>query len=179
MKIWFDWPLSIIIWSVFDPSFRIWLIYKIEIKKNLINWSVQSGFNYVSNFPGDGSSVNFYQLLTLIYLCMSVIAMGAVLIFFESPDVHVTKKNPDWRQKVRELKLVLTDVRWFLIWFASTYLGFAQGFIISDVNKVTFVSLCISLRICQFVICSFLDSFFSLFSITHHYIISYCLDFYV
>ena len=33
MKIWFDWPLSIIIWSVFDPSFRIWLIYKIEIKK--------------------------------------------------------------------------------------------------------------------------------------------------
>ncbi|KAL8593384.1 hypothetical protein ACOMHN_060703 [Nucella lapillus] len=37
--------------------------------------------------PDGSPPVNFYQLLTLIYLCMSVIAMGAVLIFFESPEI--------------------------------------------------------------------------------------------
>ncbi|XP_070201028.1 protein unc-93 homolog A-like [Littorina saxatilis] len=84
----------------------------------------------------DGSPpVNFYQLLTLIYLCMSVIAMGAVLIFFESPDVTLQRKAPGWREKLKHVQTCLTDPRWLLIWFAATYIGFAQGIIISDISK--------------------------------------------
>ena len=86
--------------------------------------------------PDGSPPVNFYQLLTLIYLCMSVIAMGAVLIFFESPDVTLQRQSPGWRQKARDVRKCFSDPRWLLIWFAATYIGFAQGIIISDISKV-------------------------------------------
>lgn len=83
-------------------------------------------------------SVNFYQLLTLIYLCMSVIAMGSVLIFFESPDVALQRRTLGWREKLRGVRKCLTDPRWLLLWFAACYIGFAQGMIICDISKVIF-----------------------------------------
>ncbi|XP_076469974.1 protein unc-93 homolog A-like [Babylonia areolata] len=85
--------------------------------------------------PNGSPPVNFYQLLTLIYLCMSVVAMGAVLIFFQSPDVTLQRKLPGWKQKVRDVRKCLTDVRWLLIWCAAVYIGCAQGIIISDISK--------------------------------------------
>nr|KAG5707935.1 hypothetical protein BaRGS_031666 [Batillaria attramentaria] len=79
--------------------------------------------------------VNFYQLLTLVYLCMSVVAMGAVLIFFETPDVTLQRRIPGWREKLRDVRKCLTDLRWLLVWFAAIYIGFAQGIIICDISK--------------------------------------------
>lgn len=91
--------------------------------------------------PDGSPPVNFYQLLTLIYLCMSVIAMGAVLIFFESPDVTLQRKSSGWRQKFKDVQKCFSDPRWLLIWFAATYIGFAQGIIISDISKVSAVGV--------------------------------------
>ncbi|KAH9499709.1 hypothetical protein Btru_077626, partial [Bulinus truncatus] len=81
--------------------------------------------------------VNFYQLLTLIYLCMSVVAMGAVLIFFESPDTVLQRRILSWRDRFREIKQCVTDPRWILAWFSAAYVGFAQGIIMCDITKVS------------------------------------------
>ncbi|KAL8588331.1 hypothetical protein ACOMHN_019596 [Nucella lapillus] len=85
--------------------------------------------------PNGSPPVNFYQLLTLIYLCMSVVAMGAVLIFFQSPDVALQRKLPGWRQKVKDIRKCLLDARWLMIWCAAIYIGCAQGIIIGDISK--------------------------------------------
>lgn len=80
--------------------------------------------------------VNFYQLLTLIYLCMSVVAMGAVLIFFESPDTVLQRRILSWGERIKEIKQCVTDPRWLLAWCSATYVGFAQGIIMCDITKV-------------------------------------------
>ncbi|XP_059140324.1 protein unc-93 homolog A-like [Physella acuta] len=80
--------------------------------------------------------VNFYQLLTLIYLCMSVVAMGAVLIFFESPDTVLQRRVLSWRERVKEIGQCCTDPRWLLAWFSAAYVGFAQGVIMCDITKL-------------------------------------------
>ncbi|KAK0051525.1 UNC93-like protein, partial [Biomphalaria pfeifferi] len=79
--------------------------------------------------------VNFYQILTLIYLCMSVVAMGAVLIFFESPDSVLQRRILSWRERFREIKHCISDPRWILAWFSAAYVGFAQGIIMCDITK--------------------------------------------
>ncbi|CAG5135416.1 unnamed protein product, partial [Candidula unifasciata] len=79
--------------------------------------------------------VNFYQLLTLIYLCLSVVAMGAVLIFFESPDTYLQRKVVTWRERFKEIKQCVTDPRWILAWCAAIYVGLAQGIIMCDITK--------------------------------------------
>lgn len=81
--------------------------------------------------------VNFYQLLTLIYLCMSVVAMGAVLIFFESPDTVLQRRVLSWRERLKEIRQCCTDPRWILSWFSAAYVGFAQGLIMCDITKVS------------------------------------------
>ncbi|XP_005101572.1 protein unc-93 homolog A [Aplysia californica] len=80
--------------------------------------------------------VNFYQLLTLIYLCMSVVAMGAVLIFFESPDTVLQRRVISWRERFKDIRRCLTDPRWLLAWAAAAYVGFAQGVIMCDITKL-------------------------------------------
>ncbi|CAL1545196.1 unnamed protein product [Lymnaea stagnalis] len=80
--------------------------------------------------------VNFYQLLTLIYLCMSVVAMGAVLIFFESPDTVLQRRVLSWRERAKEIRQCVTDPRWILAWFSAAYVGFAQGVIMCDITKL-------------------------------------------
>ncbi|CAG5119426.1 unnamed protein product, partial [Candidula unifasciata] len=79
--------------------------------------------------------VNFYQLLTLIYLCMSVVAMGAVLIFFESPDTVLQRRVLSWRERAKEIKQCVSDPRWLLAWCAASYVGYAQGIIMCDISK--------------------------------------------
>ena len=91
-------------------------------------------------FSDPSPPVNFYQLLTLIYLCLSVVAMGSVLIFFESPDTALANQRrggpASWRERVQEVRKAVTNPRWLLGWFSAAYVGFAQGIIMCDITKV-------------------------------------------
>ncbi|RUS92193.1 hypothetical protein EGW08_000046 [Elysia chlorotica] len=91
-------------------------------------------------FSDPSPPVNFYQLLTLIYLCLSVVAMGSVLIFFESPDTALANQrrggSASWRERLKEVRQAVTNPRWLLGWFSAAYVGFAQGIIMCDITKL-------------------------------------------
>ncbi|GFN94852.1 unc-93-like protein a [Plakobranchus ocellatus] len=91
-------------------------------------------------FSDPSPPVNFYQLLTLIYLCLSVVAMGSVLIFFESPDTSLANQRracaASWRERALEVRKAVTNPRWLLGWFSAAYVGYAQGIIMCDITKI-------------------------------------------
>ncbi|XP_071116556.1 protein unc-93 homolog A-like [Haliotis cracherodii] len=86
----------------------------------------------LSDHPGP---INYYQFLTVLYLCLGVVAMGGVLIFFESPDILLKRRSGTWKEKIIEVKDTVCDAKAFLAGFAAIFTGYIQGVIIADILK--------------------------------------------
>ena len=81
--------------------------------------------------------INYYQFLTVLYLCLGVVAVGSVLIFFESPDIFVKKKVSSWKERLGEIGAILTKPKCVLAGFGALFTGFSTGLIVADILKVS------------------------------------------
>ncbi|XP_050395181.1 protein unc-93 homolog A [Patella vulgata] len=80
--------------------------------------------------------LDYYQLLTVLFVCFSVIAMGALLVFFENPDIIIQKKTGNWKQRLGKLFSISRDPGWFMGQIGALFNGFLQGMLISDILKI-------------------------------------------
>ncbi|ESO82892.1 hypothetical protein LOTGIDRAFT_155935 [Lottia gigantea] len=80
--------------------------------------------------------LDYYQLLTVLFVCFSVISMGALLVFFENPDIIIQKKSGTWAQRLSKLVAITKDPGWFLGQIGAMLNGFLQGLLISDILKI-------------------------------------------